>query len=104
MRTLSPDIRARSVYWWIAATLAAAGALVLLVLGGVAGAPAASATTTPVTLGKAAPFAALRASEVTNSGTSVITGDLGVYPGTSVTGTPTVDTGSVYDKGTGVPL
>ena len=98
MRALRPVIRARSLYWWLVAALAAGGALALLVLGGVIGAPAASATTTPVTLGKAAPFAVLGASEVTNAGTSTITGTLGVYPTASVTGTSsiTMKTGTIH--------
>jgi Ice-binding-like len=47
----------------------------------------AFAQTAP-TLGTVAPYAVLGASTVTNTGPSVITGDLGVSPGTAVTGFP----------------
>ncbi|MEU7063922.1 ice-binding family protein [Streptomyces sp. NPDC053429] len=48
----------------------------------------AHATATPVPLGTAASFAVLAGSEITNTGPSVVTGDLGVSPGTAISGFP----------------
>ena len=76
--------RRRSGYAWLAAgPVAAAGAIAVLI----ASLPAVAATA-PVGLGTAGSFAVLGGTTVTNTGPSVISGDLGVSPGTAVTGFP----------------
>jgi len=60
-------------------------------------APAAQAAATTPPLGTAAGFAAVAATTITNTGPTVVNGDLGVYPGTAVVGFPpgTVN-GTIY--------
>jgi len=59
---------------------------------------ASSAQAATVGLGTAANFAVLAGSTVTNTGPSVISGDLGLSPGTAVTGFPpgTVKAGTIH--------
>lgn len=52
----------------------------------------------PIDLGTAAPFSVLAGSTVTNTGPSVLAGDLGLSPGTSITGfSPGVVNGTVHN-------
>ncbi|MDP9092930.1 MAG: ice-binding family protein, partial [Actinomycetota bacterium] len=64
--------------------------------------PANAASPSPVGLGTSATFAVLAGSTVTNTGNSVISGDLGVSPGTAVTGFPPgiVNNGTVHTADT----
>ena len=59
-----------------------------LILAPATSAFAATSLDGPVDLGTATPFGVLAYSTVTNTGTTTISGDVGLYPGTSVTGFP----------------
>jgi len=58
--------------------------------------PASAFAVTPVDLGTADPFGVLAGSSVTNTGPSLVFGDLGVSPGTSVTGFGGLPDGTVF--------
>jgi hypothetical protein len=70
----------------------------MVLLGGAVNALGAATAQPPVGLGTAAPFAILAGSTVTNTGPSVVSGDVGLDPGTAVTGFPpgTVKNGTTY--------
>jgi hypothetical protein len=76
--------RRRPGYAWLAVVpVAAAGAIALFIAS-----QPALAETAPVGLGTAGSFAVLAGTTVTNTGPSTISGNLGVSPGTAVTGFP----------------
>ncbi len=69
------------------AVFAGAPAISVLLIGSVLTGTAAAAQPA-VGLGTAAPFAVLAGTTVTNTGASVISGDVGVYPGNAIVGFP----------------
>ena len=66
----------------------ALGTGTVMVLAAVAGASSAVAAQPTVGLGTTAPFAVLAGSDITNTGPSTISGDIGVDPGAAITGFP----------------
>jgi len=79
-------------------SLSCGTALIILVVAAIP----ASAQTSP-TLGNAAPFGVLAGSTVTNTGSSVIGGNVGVSPGGAITGFPpgTISSGSSFHAANG---
>lgn len=78
------DARRAGVFAGLSAGAVAAAVSLLVV----AGSPAAFAAQPPVGLGTARPFAVLAGTTVTNTGATVVSGDLGVSPGSAVAGFP----------------
>jgi hypothetical protein len=74
----------RGVRRWLLSLLAVGVAAAIVILMSIP----ASAVQGPVGLGTATPFAVLAGTTVTNTGPSIISGDLGVSPGSAVTGFP----------------
>jgi hypothetical protein len=84
MATFTRDFRRAPWFCWLARGSALAVATAALI----GTQSVAMAATAPVPLGTAANFAVLAGSTITNTGATTISGDLGLSPGTSVTGFP----------------
>jgi hypothetical protein len=94
----------RTTYGWTLsrprlAALAPGLVLCLLIFGGAA---AVSAAQAPIGLGTAAPFAVLAGTGISNTGATTITGDVGLSPGSSITGSPTVNGATDVDNAAAV--
>ena len=74
-----------------------AGLILMVTMAVLAAAQGAANAATAPPLGSASTFAVLAATTVTNTGTTVVNGNLGLSPGTSVTGFPP---GTVVPPGT----
>jgi hypothetical protein len=85
----------RAGRFWLAASPVVVGAVAIAMF---IFSQSAVAATAPVGLGTAGSYAVLAGSTVTNTGPSVISGNLGVSPGTAVTGFPpgTVINGTIH--------
>ncbi|WP_434597965.1 ice-binding family protein [Streptomyces sp. A5-4] len=83
-RKIPQAAQRRALSGWLASALAATVAAVMVAVTPTQ----ALAIATPVPLGTAASFSVLAGSEVTNTGPSVIDHDLGVHPGTAISGFP----------------
>src|SRR5450631_1886783 len=94
MRTISSRAPHRILkYSWLAALVPIGAISALLIAQSPAGAAVA-----PVGLGTATSFAVLAGSTVTNTGPTILNGDLGVSPGTAITGFPPgIVNGAVHD-------
>jgi type VI secretion system secreted protein VgrG len=80
--------RRRAGYLWLAACPVVACPLVAGAIAVLIATQPAVAAVAPVGLGTAGSYAVLAGSTVTNTGLSLISGDLGVSPGSAVTGFP----------------
>jgi hypothetical protein len=79
---------ARALRAGLAGVIALGTTAAMVTFGVIGELPSASAAQAPVGLGTAKSFAVLAGTTVTNTGPSTISGDLGVSPGTAVTGFP----------------